>query len=155
MIQKNLAHVALHTNFDRTHLNHWVAEKVLGWQVEESGGYALRAVVDQPFDVFAKEVQSKLGLENLQLVKASDHVHTAALVTGSGMSLLDETACDCFLTGDIKYHDAMAAKSRGISLIDITHYHSERFFGTIAATELRPYPLDVIIVDPHDPFSTI
>ena len=51
-----------------------------------------------------------------------------AIVTGSGMSLIGDVKADCFLTGDIKYHDAMEAKARGISLIDIRHYESERYF---------------------------
>ena len=44
------------------------------------------------------------------------------------MSLLGDIKADCFLTGDIKYHDALEAKDRGISLIDIGHYESERYF---------------------------
>ena len=47
---------------------------------------------------------------------------SVALTTGSGMSLLPNIKADCFLTGDIKYHEAMEAKARGISLIDIGHY---------------------------------
>ena len=55
------------------------------------------------------------------------------------MSLIDEIKADCFLTGDIKYHDAMEAKARGLSLIDIRHYESERYFNTLLEGLLSKY----------------
>ncbi|MGZ7212529.1 Nif3-like dinuclear metal center hexameric protein, partial [Streptococcus pyogenes] len=64
-------------------------------------------------------------------VKCNNKVEKVGIVTGAGMSLLSEVKADCFLTGDIKYHDAMDAKSRNISLIDIRHYESEKYFNEL------------------------
>jgi putative NIF3 family GTP cyclohydrolase 1 type 2 len=53
------------------------------------------------------------------------------------MSLLSEIDADCFLTGDIKYHDALEAKERNINLIDIGHFESERYFCEIIEDVLK------------------
>ena len=33
MIQKNISNIAMHTNFDKTHLNDYVATEVLGYEI--------------------------------------------------------------------------------------------------------------------------
>ena len=60
-----------------------------------------------------------------------------------------------FLTGDIKYHDAMQAKSIGLSLIDIGHYESEHFFAQILLKHLKFLGLEVIIASSKNPFTYI
>ena len=79
------------------------------------------------------------------------------IVTGAGMSLLSEVKADCFLTGDIKYHDAMDAKSRNISLIDIRHYESEKYFNELLVgvleKNLKKNELKAIISASKNPFK--
>ena len=60
---------------------------------------------------------------------------------------------DCFLTGDIKYHDAMEASSLGLSMIDIGHYESERYFGEVLGGYLEKLGLSVIISPSKNPFT--
>ena len=55
------------------------------------------------------------------------------------MGLIDEVKADCFITGDIKYHDAMEAKARNLSLIDIRHYESENYFNILLEELLKEY----------------
>jgi len=62
---------------------------------------------------------------------------------------------ECFLTGDIKYHDAMEAKTIGLSMIDIGHFESERYFGEILAKDLENLGLSVIISSSKNPFTYI
>jgi len=62
---------------------------------------------------------------------------------------------DCFLTGDIKYHDSKACYENGLSLIDVRHYESERFFATSLQKELKKKGLNGIIANSKNPFSTI
>ncbi|HHO65209.1 MAG TPA: Nif3-like dinuclear metal center hexameric protein, partial [Epsilonproteobacteria bacterium] len=69
-----------------------------------------------------------------------------------GASLMDEVEADCFLTGDIKYHDAMKAESLGLMMVDIGHYESERFFAEIMAEELKVLPILAIIANSKNPF---
>ena len=100
-------------------------------------------------------ISSAFGLLHTKCVKSSNRVKRVALTTGSGASLLKNIDADCFLTGDIKYHDAMEAKSINISLIDIGHFESERFFPDSLAKELQNLPVKVIITNSKNPFTYI
>ncbi len=57
------------------------------------------------------------------------------------MSLISSIDADCFLTGDIKYHDAMEAQSRNIGLIDIGYYESEQHFSPLVMGLVEKYLL--------------
>lgn len=128
MIRKNISNIAMHTNFDQTHLNEFVAKEILGVKILKKEGFVAYFEVDENFDDFFKKVVSAFGLPHAKCVKSHERVKRVALTTGSGCSLISSIEADCFLTGDIKYHDAMHAKSIKLSLIDIGHYESERFF---------------------------
>ena len=67
--------------------------------------------------------------------------------------MLKYVDADCFLTGDIKYHDAMEALALNISLIDITHYGSEWFFSQILCEILNHNGIKAIIKNSKDPFT--
>lgn len=155
MIQKNISNIAMHTNFDQTHLNSYVATEVLGYKIEEKDGFVAYMDVDEDFNTFAKNISNKLGLENIKAVKNHERVKRIALTTGSGASLMKTIKADCFLTGDIKYHDAMEAKSIGLSMIDIGHFESERYFGEVLAKDLENLGLSVIISSSKNPFTYI
>ena len=130
MAKKNISHIAMHTNFDKTHLNEYVAKNVLGFDGEVQD-FVFYADVDMDFYELVEYVKQKLNLDLIKSVFAKDKIKKVAVTTGAGMGLLDYIKADCFLTGDIKYHEAMDAKVRGISLIDITHYTSEKYFSDI------------------------
>ena len=153
MIEKNISHIAMHTNFDKTHLNEYFAKKVLGF---EGGGedFIFYADVNMDFDELVNYVKRKMDLDYLRVVKVKDKIKRVAITTGAGMSLLDLVRADAFLTGDIKYHEAMDSKVRGISLIDITHYHSEKYF-VDALFEVLNLDIEVIKINSADPFNLI
>ena len=155
MIKKNISNIAMHTNFDQTHLNEYVANEVLGLEIVKKDGFVAYFEVDEDFDHFAKKVSLAFGLPHARCVKSNNRVKKVALTTGSGGSLLKSIDADCFLTGDIKYHDAMEAKSINISLIDIGHYESEHFFAQILEKTLKNLGLKVIIASSENPFTYI
>ena len=155
MIQKNISNIAMHTNFDQTHLNHFVATEVLGYKISNKDGFVAYMDIDEDFDVFAKKVSLAFGLPHARCVKTSERVKRVALTTGSGCSLMRSIEADCFLTGDVKYHDAMEAKSINLSLIDIGHYESEQFFAQILQKYLKNLGLKVIIASSENPFTYI
>jgi len=155
MIRKNISNIAMHTNFDITHLNDYVATEVLGYKIVEKNGFIAYLDINEDFDTFAAKVSTAFNLPNLKSVKCSEMIKRAAFTTGSGCSLIPEIEADCFLTGDIKYHDAMHAKSINLSLIDIGHYESEHFFAQILAKHLKFLGLEVIIASSENPFTYI
>ncbi|MDP3464681.1 MAG: Nif3-like dinuclear metal center hexameric protein [Sulfuricurvum sp.] len=153
MIRKNITNIAMHTNFDQTHLNDYVATHVLGYEILAKEGFIAYLGVDEPFDLFAQKIKIALGLQHIRSVQCHEHIRTCALVTGSGASLMKNIEADCFLTGDIKYHDAMEAKAIGLSMMDIGHYESECYFGEILAEHLEKLGLSVIISPSKNPFT--
>ena len=153
MIQKNISHIAMHTNFDKTHLNEYFSKRVLGFN-GISEDFIFYADIDMDFDELVNYVKRKMNLDYLKVVKAKDRIKKVAITTGAGMSLLDLVKADCFLTGDIKYHEAMDSKIRGISLIDITHYHSEKYF-VDALFEVLSLDIEVEKINSDDPFNLI
>jgi len=155
MIKKNISNIAMHTNFDQTHLNEYVATEILGYKIKEKEGFVAYLDVDEDFDVFVKKVSAAFGLKCAKMVKCVEHVKKVALTTGSGCSLMRSLDADCFLTGDVKYHDAMEAKSIKLSLIDIGHYESECFFAQILQKHLKILGLKVIIASSENPFTYI
>jgi len=155
MIQKNISNIAMHTNFDQTHLNAYVAREILGVKIVKQEGFVAYFEVDATYEDFAKEIGQCLGLESIKGVQTQTRVKRVALTTGSGCSLLRSIEADCFLTGDIKYHDAMEAKSINISLIDIGHFESEHYFAQILEKHLKNLGLKVIIASSENPFTYI
>jgi len=153
MIEKKIANIAMHTNFDKTHLNAYVAQKVLGYKISEVDDFLIYFDVNEKFETFYKKIQKAFHLEELRCVQCHDEVQRVALCTGSGASLLRDVKADCFLTGDIKYHEAMEAKSINLSMIDINHYESEVHFAEILATYLEIKDITVIISQSENPFT--
>lgn len=154
MIEKKISNIAMHTNFDQTHLNAYVAEKVLGQTITEQREYLIYFDVESSFEDFTAMVAEAFGLTHLKSVVAHERaIKRVALCTGSGASMIREIDADCYLTGDIKYHDAMEAKVLGLNMIDIGHYESERYFGEILQEYLNYLGLTVIISSSKNPFT--
>jgi len=155
LIQKNISLISLHTNFDKTHLNKFVMKEILGFDYVEKDDFILEAQVDMEFKQFVKHIKDSFKMDSVNVVKTKNHIKSFSLTTGSGMSLLNKIKTDCFLTGDIKYHEAMEAKARGISLIDITHYESEKFFCEAIYKELNEFQKFAIIQNSKNPFKRL
>jgi dinuclear metal center YbgI/SA1388 family protein len=153
MIKKNIVHIALHTNFDQTHLNRYVCSEVLGFEIVDERPFLLTFEVNQSFDDFVADVRAKIGLDYTKTIQSHEHIKTATLCTGSGASMIPMVTSDCYLTGDMKYHDALAAKENGLSIIDIGHYESERYFAEILSKELKNYEISAIIINSKNPFT--
>jgi len=155
MVKKNLSLIAMHTNFDKTHLNSYVFEKVLGFKKESQDGFICKTTGSWSKDELLGLLKDKLGLETLRVVSPKNRIESIALTTGAGASLIDEVDADCFLTGDIKYHDAMKAMSQNLMMIDIGHYESEKFFVDVLLSELENLGLLGIITQSQNPFEII
>jgi dinuclear metal center YbgI/SA1388 family protein len=152
MILKKQSLIALHTNFDQTHLNRYVFEKVLGFTLESQNPFVCTANGIWHYKELLALLKEKLDLPTLKVIGKKEKIRTIALTTGAGASLMDEVEADCFLTGDIKYHDAMKAMSEDLMMVDIGHYESEKFFSEIILEELKVLPLLAIISNSKNPF---
>ena len=158
MMAKNLSLIAMHTNYDLSHLNEYVLSEILGFTPKERDGFLLYADVNLSFDELCERVKTKLNLSHLRVCKGrkfdpNAQVKRLAFCTGSGGDLIDIVKADLFLTGDLKYHQALYAKENGLNLIDINHYESERYFSDFLAKYLQNLKIEVIISNSKNPFT--
>ena len=152
MVQKKISLIAMHTNFDLSHLNAYVVAK-LGFTVLETKEYVAYFDVNMSFEDFSEHVKRVLDIENLRVVKASSWIGRCALTSGSGGDLIAKIDADCFLSGDLKYHQALEAKENNLSLMDIGHFESERYFPECLAENLKNFPLKAIMSNSKNPFE--
>ena len=154
ILKKNISHIAMHTNFDKSHLNEYVLREVLAYEPKDTNEEFIKYFdINEDFDSFVRKVKSKLNLDFIKFVKTKDFLKTGAITTGSGASLINNVKADCFLTGDIKYHEAMEAMDLGLSLIDIEHYSSEKYFALILYPYIKTKDLNVKMASSKNPFS--
>lgn len=183
LIQKNCALIAIHTNFDKTHLNEYFAKEILGFSEASVCSDNLTyfcTTAPTPIATLAKQVKSKLDLSHIaySAPKEDFMVSQVYFVCGSAASFWSKIAKGeikpdiatstnakstpqhtqdkiCLITSDIKYHDAMSAKCANIALIDATHYASERHFAKILHNHLQNKRLNCIMLENFSPFSYV
>lgn len=83
-------------------------------------------------------------------------VERIAIVGGSGMSYFDEVVSrglNMYITGDVKHHDGQRAYEENISLVDLTHYGSEKFvLDKLKELLEEKFTIDVEIIDTNFKF---
>jgi dinuclear metal center YbgI/SA1388 family protein len=80
-------------------------------------------------------VEYVMNLFNLKSVTVygdyTKPIQKIALCSGSGGDLVDEAikaSADLYISGDIKYHQALDAQTGGMAVFDVGHYESEQIF---------------------------
>lgn len=115
---------------------------------------------------FAKFVKIKLKTPNLNFIgDRKRDIKTIALCSGSGsdfMKQAQKVGADLFITGEIKYHDALTAHWLGIDLLTVGHFYSEmpgieELIGRLQKTlDSLQYKVDVLQSETQkSPFSEI
>ena len=146
LIKEGISVYAAHTCFDKAPGgNNDYLMKAIGCNFPEelAGGIARIGRLDKPvsFDEFISEVNAACGYEGLKIQGDSDReIRTFAVCTGAGGEYVYDAVregADAYVSGDIKHHDAQAAKDLGICLIDAGHYGTEWQFVPNMAAQLR------------------
>ncbi|MBO4702143.1 MAG: Nif3-like dinuclear metal center hexameric protein [Lachnospiraceae bacterium] len=150
LANNKINYIAMHTNMDATGLSE-VADEVLGIKRER----AIEVNINQDnekigmgsigkflnnnkeaVDIMLREavIRTKKGF-GLNVVKVygdlDSIISRVAVCTGAGKSMIDECIkenCDLLITGDMTYHAALDAVSRGLNIIDAGHYGTEIIF---------------------------
>ena len=92
-------------------------------------GVRARLVDAMPLGEFARYVAERLELGHLRYVGDPVRiVRTVGLMGGSGGGSIARVPrdVDVFVTGDVKYHDALDAEMRGLAVIDAGHSGTEK-----------------------------
>ncbi|MBP8644993.1 MAG: Nif3-like dinuclear metal center hexameric protein [Syntrophobacteraceae bacterium] len=181
-IRRGIALVVAHTNLDvsRHGTNHHLArllelQQTVPMEVnpmwrEELEYLGMGQVGELPWVVCLREFVGTIR-EVLDAVKVrvvgnpGRRIRRIALCGGSGGSLVNlavSLGVDCYVTGDIKYHEAQTAMEAGMALVDVGHFASERIVVPPlvryleSQAEDRNLDLKVLeAVSDRDPFTTV
>lgn len=141
LIEARIAVLSPHTAFDsaRYGINRRLAERL--------GLEQIRPLVvdDQDFSLgigrlghfagtlgdLAARACGELGLATVQLVgdpaRRLDRVAVGCGSAGELLAAAQASECDCFVTGEARFHTALEAQAAGMTMILLGHYASERF----------------------------
>ncbi|GMW02874.1 MAG: GTP cyclohydrolase 1 type 2 [Candidatus Hydrogenedentota bacterium] len=93
-----------------------------------------------PLEVFARQVCKALKTNHVRVAgSARKKVRTVAVFGGSGGSQIEQvpTDIDVLITGDVGYHDALAASARGLTVMDAGHCATEKWIAEAIAIYLK------------------
>jgi dinuclear metal center YbgI/SA1388 family protein len=94
-----------------------------------------------PLVELARSVRTLLGAAGMQFVgDPAKSVQSVAIVCGAAASMLPEVmaaGADVFITGELRFHDCLAAQQQQLALLLPGHYASERFGMEELARELQ------------------
>lgn len=94
---------------------------------------------------YARELKNRLELKWLKIAGSPDkRIKKVAVVGGAGMSLVSRLPfdIDLLITGDVKYHEAKEALSRGLAVIDAGHQETEEI--------VLPYVVNLLIKESRE-----
>lgn len=152
LIQQGISVFSAHTNFDKAQFgnNFYLAQLLKLKKIkyfQEFGDNYIGVLGELPKEMKLKELISDLkNILNLQtneikvIGNFEDVISKIGLCTGAGIDMIDIAAvnrCQLFITGDVKYHDAIKAKEMGMNVIDAGHYGTEKIFIPNMAMQLK------------------
>ena len=139
-IRHGIALYSAHTNLDnaRGGVNFEIADRLSLKDAEflqarpgEDAGSGIIGTLESPMPVqdFLSEVKQIFGADSLSYSQTCrETISRVAVCGGSGAFLIPEAkaaGADCFLTGEIHYHDFF--ENDGLLLCSIGHYESEQY----------------------------
>lgn len=157
-IQKGIQIYSAHTNLD---LAPGGTTDVLAEKCGFKDGYIICEFIkafnldkEEDIESLQNQIKEKLSLDCLKAVNFCNKkkIKTVAFCAGAGGSEIKEVnqyGIDLYITGDVKYHDALEATN--LAVFDIGHFHGEQYTGEIFrkilgekfeivnAEETRPY----------------
>ena len=128
---------------------------------QKYGPLRVGEIEPKSFVDFARDVGMRLNAPNLRIVRApafvDEPVQVVACSPGAGASFIDALAPGtCFVSGDFKHHDALKARARGVSLIDVTHAATEVATLDLMARALANVTVKIEISElPTNPFGIL
>jgi len=93
-----------------------------------------------PLKAFAAQVCAKLRISHVRITgDPAREVSSVAVMGGAGGGSTADVpdGVDVFVTGDVKYHEAIDAAERGLAVIDAGHHGTEKWIVPAIAARLR------------------
>ncbi len=152
LVTNGISVYSLHTNFDRAHggNNDYIADileldDISPLVIDGCEDIITRAGRCMPISLAKLADKLACGLEidkNLiSVIGDKDAViNKVGICTGAGAEYIEaamKNGCDAFITGDVKYHEAVNAREMGMCVIDAGHFGTEHIFPEAFAELMR------------------
>ncbi len=156
-IKNGIQMYSVHTNFDSVIGG---TSDMLGWkmgfdQLEVLNEFVRVKRLDNEISVeeLTQRLKHNLNVNHFKMVNLRNlhSVKSIAFCAGSGGSFIQDiniANIDLFVTGDVKYHDAL--DSDGLVIFDIGHYDSEKFVTDIFKNILQKLEVELIVAHEED-----
>jgi len=86
----------------------------------------------RPFSDLTKDVKSLFGINGFWITDpVPSHVSRVGFVAGKGASFVEAASalkCDLFITGEAGYHTSLSGSRQGMTVMELGHRESEKFF---------------------------
>ena len=143
MAQAGIAHIAAHTNLDAAPggVNDTLM-KLMGAQNVRGEGFVRAGELEEgmTFGMLCARAQQKLHAAVRAYGAADTPVHVLGCCSGAGGSELDDAmalGADCFITGEIRHHEALDAVDKGCCVIEAGHFETENPVCEVLAAALQ------------------
>ena len=149
LVKNRISVFSAHTSFDNLPggnndcFGNLIGAKNITVSDSEEGIFRLGNIEPMKVSELIDDVCDKLSIDKsfVHLVGNPDAVVSKiGWCTGAGFSFVYpayKCGAECFITGDMKYHDARDAAERGMNVIDIGHFGSEKIFTHNMAEKLK------------------
>jgi len=139
LIEKGIGVYSPHTALDAAPggVNDWLAGLFDGEARAEGLARVVKLKKAVSFPMFGKIVRQALNPPTVQIAPAGKPIKTVALCAGSGIEALRGIKADCYLTGEMKHHDVLAAIQNGTGVVLCGHTETERGYLPILGKNLR------------------
>ncbi len=142
LLKHDISLVSVHTNFDSVKFG--LGDAFLdeladtmhraSLDGDEENGIGRIADMKEPivFEELLKNIKQAFGIRSLRYVGDEKKIiRKIAAVNGGGAEYIyaaKEQGTDCFVSGDVKYHQARFAYENNIALVEVPHYNAEIMF---------------------------
>ena len=132
VVNSDIACICAHTNFDKSDygINSKLAD-ILGLknQYRLENGFVVVGELEYPMsmDDFAELVSQRLNVSGIRYTDTQRLISSVAVGGGACSEFMYNALenSDCFVTGDLKYHDMLDAGELGLAVISAGHYETE------------------------------
>lgn len=149
-IQNNIQIYSAHTNLDIAQggVSEYLAEKCGFSELDTAFEFIKYKKFEkgQNFSKLISKLKTVFCLPSVKVVNGNRKTYDSiAFCSGSGAEFipdLEEIGIDVFITGDLKHHQALSAAE--MTVIDLGHFHSERFVVEIFEKILKNDDIEII-----------
>lgn len=164
MANSDIAGISAHTNYDRAQegINYNLANLLeLNDVCQISDGFIFVGTLDNPMsmDDFAEYVSGKLNVAGIRYTDTDKTISKVAVGGGACSEFMYEALqnADCFVTGDLKYHEMLDASELGYAVMSAGHYETENTSFLMLKDKLEQIFTDVefVVAPRQNPIKSI